>query len=218
MDKSVIREILERKFVIKEEKRYKKYAWRFTLENNATVYCGDKGNIWYSGKNKKVVEEYLTPLLPPIYNNKVFIVYGHDKQAKTELILLLKEWDLEPLYIDSLPNQGRTIIEQLEHYIPQTNFGIVLATPDDKGCLAEKESELMFRVRQNVVLELGMLFSKLGRSRVAIIIKKVEKFEKPSDIDGVLYLEYKESVREISDKLKKELDAQGYKCKNENII
>lgn len=61
-----------------------------------------------------------------------------------------------------------------------------------------------------MVLELGMLFSKLGRKRVAIVQKECDNFEKPSDIDGLITLEYSESVREVESQLKRELKNQGY--------
>ena len=123
---------------------------------------------------------------------------------------MLQSWNVESLAIDSLPVQGRTIIEQLEHYIPQANYGIILATPDDIGYLVGRENDAKYRARQNVVLELGMLLSKLGRSRISIILKECEKFERPSDIDGILYLQFEKDITEIGPRIKRELNAQGY--------
>ena len=143
-------------------------------------------------------------------NNRVFIVYGRDLDSRNDLVRMLQSWNVEALAIDSLPVQGRTVIEQLEHYIPQTNFGIILATPDDIGYLAGCESEAKYRARQNVVLELGMLLSKLGRSRIAIVLKKCDSFERPSDIEGILYLQFDKNITEIGTRLKRELNANGY--------
>ena len=84
-----------------------------------------------------------------------------------------------------------------------------MATPDDIGYEKESHAE-RFRARQNVILEMGMLFAKLGRKRVAILIKKDKRFEKPSDIDGLIYLSYTESVSEASSKIKRELKKCGY--------
>ena len=81
---------------------------------------------------------------------------------------MLRRWDLEPLIIDQLASKGQTIIEKLEEYTGQANFGIVLATPDDVGYAKDHEDDKKFRARQNVVLELGMLLAKIGRSKVAI--------------------------------------------------
>ena len=43
-------------------------------------------------------------------NNKVFVVYGHDKNARTQLEAMLRQLDLEPLILDPLPSDGETII------------------------------------------------------------------------------------------------------------
>ena len=211
MDKNIIRELLENgNYQIIEEKRYKNYAWRFKLSNKVSVFCGDSGSIWFQGKERHSVNSYLEKRMPNLKNNRVFIVYGRDLSAKNELEQLLNKWGIEALTIDSLPVEGRTIIEQLEHYIPQANYGIVIATPDDKGFLAGEDDIWKYRARQNVVLELGILFSKLGRNRVLILKKKCERFENPSDIDGILYVEYVYHVKEAIDKIRRELNKKGY--------
>lgn len=142
------------------------------------------------------------------YNNKVFLVYGHDTKAECEIENMIRKWGLTPLAIDNLPTEGRTIIEQLEKYIPKANYGIVLATPDDLGRSKESKDE-KYRARQNVILEMGMLFAKFGRKRVAVIIKQ-SNFEKPSDIEGILYFPYKDSIEELEKKLSVELKKCGY--------
>ena len=211
MDKGEIRRILEEeKYQIVKECRYKTTAWRFKLSNGTSVFCGDGGKLWASGKYKDRIEKLINEKAPKLNNSNVFIVYGHDEAAKGELLSLLESWGVCPLTIDNLPVEGRTIIEQLEKYIPEANYGIVLATPDDKGYSVDGEQDAKYRARQNVVLELGMLFSKLGRSRVAILIKDVDSFEKPSDIDGVIYFPYRESVTEVGEKIKRELKNHGY--------
>ena len=213
MDKNQIRKYLEDKnYEIILEKRTKNNAWRFQLKDGTSIFCGDKNSLWGKGKSSKAVLDYLDSC-DISFNNKVFVVYGRDLDTRDALIKLLKEWNIEPLVIDALPVQGRTIIEQLEHYIPQTNFGIVLATPDDIGYLAGFEHNAKYRARQNVVMELGMLLSKLGRSRVAIILNKCDSFERPSDIDGMMYLRFENNVSEIGPRLIQELNEQGYSIK-----
>ena len=210
MDKNRVRALLENVgYEIVLEQRYKNYAWRFKLKDGTSVFCGDKNRIWAKGKSKESVLRYLETQ-DILFNNKVFIVYGRDLASRDNLVRMLQSWNVESLAIDSLPVQGRTIIEQLEHYIPQTNFGIVLATPDDMGYLAGHESEAKYRARQNVVLELGMLLSKLGRSRIAIVLKNCDDFERPSDIEGILYLQFDKNITEIGTRLKRELNANGY--------
>lgn len=211
MDKNIIRTTLEKaNLEIISESRYRNYAWRFKLKSGTSVFCGDGGKIWCKGKQKDRIECILKDIKIG-KNNQVFVVYGHDLAVREDLIKLLKEWKINALVIDDLPTQGRTIIEQLEHYIPQANFGIVLATPDDIGYQKDMINEAKLRARQNVVLELGMLFAKLGRKRVVIILKEIDNFERPSDIDGILYYSFKESVYELAAKLRNELNSNGYK-------
>ena len=50
---------------------------------------------------------------------------------------------------------------------------------------------LQFRARQNVILELGFFYGYLGWEQVFVLYKKPDKvfpnFERPSDLDGVLF-------------------------------
>lgn len=48
-------------------------------------------------------------------------------------------------------------------------------------------ARLKSRARQNVILELGLFIGLLGRSRVCALVKGA--LERPSDIDGVLYID-----------------------------
>lgn len=144
-------------------------------------------------------------------NKKVFVVYGHDKAARTQLDAMLRRWKLEPLILDELPSKGQTIIEKLEEYTSDVGFGVVLATPDDEGHRVNHSDEKMFRVRQNVVLELGMLLMKLGRRKVAILLKDQDQIEKPSDIQGLIYIPFKDDLRiDAGTSLAKEMRECGY--------
>ena len=90
-------------------------------------------------------------------------------------------------------------------------FGVVLATPDDEAFAKGKPDERKFRARQNVVLELGLLLAHLGRSKVAILLKDQDVMERPSDIQGLIYIPFKtDRGREAGLLLAKEMAAQGY--------
>ena len=143
-------------------------------------------------------------------NKKVFVVYGHDVNARTQLEAMLRRWELEPLILDQLVSGGQTIIEKLEEYTNLANFGIVLATPDDIGYPKKDETKKRYRVRQNVVLELGMLLAKIGREKVAILLSQAEEMESPSDIQGLLYMPFKDNVEEAKLSLAKEMQNNGY--------
>ncbi len=64
-----------------------------------------------------------------------------------------------------------------------------------------------YRARQNVFLELGLVLSSLGRSRVAILNK--QSVALPSDIAGLIYIPFQERVDEVKAALFKELQAAG---------
>lgn len=181
------------------------------LSNGCVVNCWDKGTVNCQGKNAHEINKILSDGVRGIpRNNKVFVVYGHDKNTRTQLEAMLRRWELEPLILDQLPSDGGTIIEKLEKYTNQAGFGIVLATPDDIGYAKENEAEKKYRVRQNVVLELGMLLATKGRSKVAILLSQMENMESPSDINGLIYIPFKENVEEAALSLAKEMNRNGY--------
>lgn len=181
------------------------------LSNGCNINCWDKGTVNCQGKNAEEINRILLGA-PPIQSSdkKVFVVYGHDSNAKTQLEAMLRRWDLEPLILDQLISSGQTIIEKLEEYTSQVNFGIVLATPDDIGYPKSDETKKRYRARQNVVLELGMLLSKIGRDKVAILLSQAEEMERPSDIDGLIYIPFKDNIEETKLSLAKEMKSNGY--------
>lgn len=181
------------------------------LANGCIINCWDKGTVNCQGKNAEQIVAILSKApTSPIQNRKVFVVYGHDNNARTQLEAMLRRWDLEPMILEQLISSGQTIIEKLEEYTQQANFGIVLATPDDIGYPKNDETKKQYRVRQNVVLELGMLLSRIGREKVAILLSQSEEMEKPSDINGLIYIPFKDNVEETKLSLAKEMQNNGY--------
>jgi len=71
-------------------------------------------------------------------------------------------------------------------------------------------SSFGYRARQNVVLEFGYFIGLLDRDRVCCLYKGVVL---PSDMSGIVYIPFKESVNEVRDKIVKELKAAGYEIK-----
>lgn len=181
---------------------------QIVLNNGAIINCFANGNHNVQGKNVQIIKDFLNNK-SATSNRKVFVVYGHDEIARTQLEALLRRWDLDPIILDQQASGGQTIIEKLEEYGSDIGYAIVLATPDDEG-KAKNEAILKKRVRQNVVLELGMFLSKLGRERVAILLKESEDFEKPSDIQGLIYIPFQNKVDEVSISLIRELARQGF--------
>lgn len=202
---------------IKSEKRLgNNTGSQLKLSKGAIVNIYDKGTLSVQGKYQKEVKAILafsdikeTTQLE--VSNEVFIVYGHDETAKAQLEAMIRRWDLEPLILDQLPSEGQTVIEKLEKYTDRVKFAVVLATPDDEGHKANRPDEKAYRARQNVVLELGMLLKQLRRKSVAILLKQQENMERPSDIQGLIYIPFKDDLqKEAGPLLAKEMVAQGY--------
>ena len=177
------------------------------LSNGAIINCFRTGTHNVQGKNPQQVKDILDGKVTT-GGRKVFVVYGHDEIARTQLEAMLRRWDLDPIILDQQASGGQTIIEKLEEYSADVGYAIVLATPDDEGKAVNEES-YKFRVRQNVVLELGMFLAKLGRNKVAILLKEDKNFEKPSDIQGLIYIPFQNKVDEVAINLIRELSRQG---------
>jgi len=181
MDVKDVKEILtQQAFIVLEEKRLPNdTGWQLRLKSGQYVNVFDKGTFNVQGKDATVIKGMLTGARtsPPggCHNRNAFVVYGHDVQAKEQLEVMLRRWNINPIFLDQLPSEGQTIIEKLEKYRSQAGFAVVLATPDDEGHTAGQSCNKAFRARQNVVLELGMMLALLGRQRIAILIKEHEK-------------------------------------------
>ena len=150
---------------------------------------------------------------------QIFIVHGHDTDARDQLELSLRRLGLEPFILMNDSGGCKTIIEALEGQIGRdfsADFGIVLMTPDDMG-YAKKDGpgKAEPRSRQNVVLETGMLLSSLTRSRMAIIVKG--HVEIPSDLQGIIRLGYNDHIKEIVPKLCQRLKEVGFSVESEQI-
>ncbi|HLP55075.1 MAG TPA: nucleotide-binding protein [Fluviicola sp.] len=143
---------------------------------------------------------------------QVFVVYGHDNHSREQLEHILLKVGIKPFVLGNTTGGGLTIIEALEKQVGvcgSAKAGIVLLTPDDMGYSKKAGAQTIRpRARQNVVLEMGMLLSKFGRTHTTILIKG--ELEHPSDIHGIIYLSYKDHVKEIAVRLFKRLEECGF--------
>lgn len=122
---------------------------------------------------------------PKNNSNSVFIVHGHDDEAKNKVARFIEKLGLEAIILHEHANEGKTIIEKFEAHAINAGFAVVLLTPDDVGASKDTEENLNPRARQNVILELGYFCGLLGRNRVCVLFK--EGVEMPSDYLGVIY-------------------------------
>lgn len=232
MNKDDAKEILENGgFYINSEARLPNdTGWQLRLEGGVIVNVYDSGKLLVQGKAavKAPVDALFEAAagtdggpaqvaVRPAKGRNVFVVYGHDNAAREGLENMLRRWQISPLILDQLPSEGQTIIEKLERVQGMAQFAVVLATPDDEGHRAGHADEKKFRARQNVVLELGMLLNVVGRRKVAILLKTTEDMERPSDIQGLVYIPFKDHVSETTVQLAKELNAAGIKIDLNNL-
>lgn len=138
--------------------------------------------------------------------NKVFIVHGHDGEAKLRTARFVEKLGFDAIILHEQVSRSMTIIEKIERYSNDVGFGIVLYTPDDIGNAknAAEKSEMNYRARQNVVFEHGFLIGKLGRENVTPLVEG--NIELPNDISGVVYTSKNNWELDIA----KEMKAAGY--------
>lgn len=187
--------------------------------------------------SKKAVKKSVVPTQKTLSKN-VFIVHGRDYEPLKELKAMLKEFGLNPIVLHEKPSGSRTIVEKLEKF-SDVGYAFVILTPDDgsfnlqileeivtraeAGGISRKHKDDVFFnsflsiltkvARQNVILEFGYFMGLLGRDRVCCLYKGDVKL--PSDMHGIVYIPFRESVNEVIDKIIKELKAVGYEIKLE---
>jgi predicted nucleotide-binding protein len=153
------------------------------------------------------------PIAPD--TREVFVVHGHDGEAKESVARFLERLGLSPIILHEQPNQGRTLIEKFETSSKNVAFAVVLLTPDDLGGAADNPPGLHPRARQNVILELGYFMGRLSRTRVCALYKG--GVELPSDFQGVVYLEF-DSAGAWKTKLAQELLGAKITIRLEGLI
>ena len=139
-------------------------------------------------------------------NRNVFIVHGTSMKDRDELVEIIRELGCDPKVLADEPRSGGTIIEEFEELAKNCVFAFVLLTPDDLSANDLDDGE-KHRARQNVIFEMGWFFAKLGRSRTRLLHKAT--VELPSDVTGVLYLKYKDSVTEKKSSIRRSLIEGG---------
>ena len=119
----------------------------------------------------------------------IFVVHGHDHARLSAVSQFLEQVTdgHEVVVLHEQPNQGQTLIEKFESNAMRAAHAVVLLTADDVGRSATRASgDDRPRGRQNVVLELGFFFGKLGRKHVTVL--RDHDVEEPSDMNGLVYI------------------------------
>lgn len=146
-------------------------------------------------------------------NLNIFIVHGHRDVFLNEVEMFIRRQKLEPIILSQQVNGGRTLPEKFEDHASDAKFAVVLLTADDVGASGSRShhNALQPRARQNAYVELGFFWGRLSRKRVCVIYEK--DVELPSDLHGVVYIQYDEHGK-WKNKLLGELETAGYPVKH----
>ncbi|MGE3512162.1 MAG: TIR domain-containing protein [Vicinamibacterales bacterium] len=126
----------------------------------------------------------------------LMVVHGHDHTALLELkdFLRARYPYIEPVVMALETLGSATMPEKFERLAAQARGAIALLTPDDIASSVRTGSPTAARARQNVVLEIGWFWGRLGRARCLLLSRG--QLEMPSDLSGVDCLEFARSPRE----------------------
>ena len=141
----------------------------------------------------------------------MFIVHGHDDGTKETVARFVEHLGIAVTILHEQVNKGQTIPEKFEEHGNDAGFAIILLTPDDVGASKNEQDKFQHRARQNVILELGYFWGRLGRERVCVLYK--EGVELPSDMQGLLYV-LMDSFGGWKDQLRKEMEQAELPIKN----
>jgi len=122
---------------------------------------------------------------------RILIIHGRSSDQEG-----LRLWSEREgvLPLENLPTMGETwgggltLPEKFEELAAQVDGAIAIATPDDVGRFNEDSSPYSQRARQNVWLEVGWFWGRLGRKRVMILRKG--DIELPTDLQGIEFYRY----------------------------
>ena len=140
---------------------------------------------------------------------KIFVVHGHDTGALELLGLVLRRLGPDPYILQNNDGESKTLVEALEQKIyKEAAFGIVLLTPDHFDYPKSKtDKDRQPRARQNVILEIGVVLASLGQDHMVLLKKGA--LEIPTDVSGIIYLEFNEHVKEVAVQLATQMNGAG---------
>ena len=120
------------------------------------------------------------------YGNEVFIVHGHDDEAKETVARFVENFGIEATILHEQANRGQTFLKNLKNMLPKQVLQLSCSHPTILVPSKDETDNPKPRARQNVVLELGYFWGRLGRGRVCVLHKG--GVELPSDMQGLLYV------------------------------
>jgi predicted nucleotide-binding protein len=146
-----------------------------------------------------IAADIRTPALDPrSAGNSVFLVHGHNHEFRDEVDEYLQTLGIQPVILSKARGRSRSLLDRFEELATQASFAVVIMSPDDLGASRHQYEDperggqhtLKYRARENVILELGFFYGRLGWDHVFVVQKSAEHawpdFEKPSDLAGAV--------------------------------
>jgi predicted nucleotide-binding protein len=140
---------------------------------------------------------------PPV----VLLIHGHSSDWRE-----IKDWMIEKkladpsVMIESF-GSGKSLLEKFEMLADRAEAAIALVTPDDLGGPVVGGIPQDLRARENVWIEVGWFWGRLGRRRILLLVKG--DVELPSDLWGIDHATYRRSPMEASEQLRTFLSFLG---------
>jgi predicted nucleotide-binding protein len=142
----------------------------------------------------------------PIKSKKIFLVHGHAERLLKELQEILTiELGLECVILKEECNLGDSVIEKFERYAGDCGYAFAILSTDD---IIHKKEEKYFQARPNVLFEMGWFYGRYGRKNVCLLRQK--DVVMPSDLGGVICLDFENNISEVLEPLRKELTSLGF--------
>jgi predicted nucleotide-binding protein len=135
--------------------------------------------------------------------DSIFLVHGHDEAFLRDVENFINGLGVRPIIMKDVGGASTSLIDKFFEIGGDARYAIVLLSGDDMGVSRDQYEEdgvgeraLQYRSRQNVILELGYFYGLLGWENVFVLERipprKFPNFERPSDLNGVLFDRYDE--------------------------
>jgi predicted nucleotide-binding protein len=154
-------------------------------------------HLWTKDWDEQLENELVDVL--GLKNTKNFLII-HGRGADEYKLQSILQNDLglpKPAIMKDMRGAGSsTLPEKFETIAATVHAAIAVVTADDIGGLLERKGPigLNYRARQNVWLEIGWFWGRLGRQRILLLCKG--ETEIPSDLSGIEVSYYKEDPSE----------------------
>lgn len=138
---------------------------------------------------------------------QLLIIHGRSPDRKSLKALIREELGFPaPIILADEFSPGEPMPLKFEKLASRVDGAIALVTPDDIGGLASESNKQVARARQNVWVEVGWFWGRLGRDRLLLLKKGDVEF--PSDLSGLEHYSYtndprdcREEIMQFADKL-----------------